>query len=71
VTKLATIGIGKTAIACKIFDLSLTGAALAVETSVGIPRHFILAIPEDSLQLPCEIVWQREYRIGVKFEQPL
>jgi hypothetical protein len=68
VSKLATIGIGKTAIRCRVCDLSLTGAAIAVEDSTGIPNRFTLVLPEDGLELPCKIVWRREFRIGVRFE---
>ena len=68
VSKLATIGMGKSAIRCWIHDLSATGAAIAVDTQAGIPERFTLVIPEDGLQLPCQVVWRKEYRIGVAFE---
>ncbi|MGB5904360.1 MAG: PilZ domain-containing protein [Xanthobacteraceae bacterium] len=70
VSKIATIGLGRTASQCRIHDLSTTGAALVVENPVAIPERFILAIPEDGLQLPCHVVWRKEYRVGVQFEDP-
>ncbi|MGX9393829.1 PilZ domain-containing protein [Nitrobacteraceae bacterium UC4446_H13] len=68
VSKLATISLGRSAIQCKLHDISTTGAALIAETSAGVPERFTLAIPEDGLQLPCHVVWRKEFRIGVRFE---
>jgi hypothetical protein len=67
-SKLATIGLGKTAIHCVVRDLSTTGAAIEVQNQAGIPEKFTLVIPEDGLQLPCHVVWRKEFRIGVAFE---
>lgn len=68
VTKAARIEFGVAAIDCTVRDLSLTGAAIAVSSQAEIPDSFILAIPDDGLQLPCHVVWRREYRIGVAFD---
>ena len=53
---------------CVIRDLSVTGAALEVMDQASIPKHFNLVVPEDSLKLPCAIVWRRGFRIGVIFD---
>ncbi|WP_084292908.1 PilZ domain-containing protein [Bradyrhizobium sp. WSM3983] len=56
---------------CTVRDISTTGAALEFSSlirSLGIPTKFNLVIPEDSLRLPCHVVWQREYRMGVTFD---
>ncbi|OIQ66963.1 PilZ domain protein [mine drainage metagenome] len=68
VMKAAKIEIGAGAIDCTVRDLSLTGAAIAVESQAEIPERFTLIIPDDGLHLPCHVVWRREYRIGVAFD---
>ncbi len=67
-SKSATIGTGRTAIQCLVCDLSLTGAAISIESANGVPERFTLVLPEDGLQLPCQVVWRRECRVGVRFE---
>jgi hypothetical protein len=68
VTKVAKIEFGAAAIDCTVRDLSLTGAAIAVSSQAEIPERFTLVMPDDGLQLPCHVVWRREYRIGVAFD---
>ncbi len=68
VMKVAKIEFGGDKIDCIVRDLSITGAALEVFSTVGIPAKFKLMIPEDGLHLPCHIVWRKEFRIGVAFE---
>jgi hypothetical protein len=53
---------------CIVRNLSETGAALEVGSPVGIPERFTLVIDADHLHLPCRIVWRKETRIGVHFE---
>ena len=67
-SKAASIGTGRDAIRCVIRDLSITGAAIEVEDSAGIPERFVLFVAKDKLELSCCIVWRRAYRIGVTFE---
>lgn len=68
VAKAAKIGVARDALDCVIRDLSTTGAAIELENPKGAPDEFTLVIPEDSLSLPCRVVWRREFRIGVTFE---
>jgi PilZ domain len=56
---------------CTVRDLSATGAAIEFTDLVGvipIKRGFTLNITDDRLRLPCRIVWQRGYKMGVTFE---
>jgi hypothetical protein len=56
---------------CTVRDLSSTGAAVEFAEPVGaipIKRAFTLIMRDDRLKLPCRIVWQRGYRMGVAFE---
>lgn len=56
------------AIDCVVRNLSETGAALAVETPVGIPPRFSLLVDSDGIKRASRIVWRNQLRIGVKFD---
>jgi hypothetical protein len=49
-------------------DLSLSGAKIQVPTQVGVPKCFVLVIPEDGLRLPVRIAWRKDFHVGVAFE---
>lgn len=65
--KAGTIEFGGGAIDCTVRNLSDTGAALDVTSPVGIPEHFTLVVQADEAHLPCQVVWRKERRIGVRF----
>lgn len=65
--KSGLIGVGTSEVQCKVCDLSMSGAALSVDRTIGIPKHFALAIPEHDLRLPCHVVWRSGCRVGVQF----
>jgi hypothetical protein len=67
VLKSGTIEFGGGAINCLIRNLSATGAALEISSQVGIPETFVLLVPADELHLRCNVVWRKQYRIGVAF----
>lgn len=71
VNKPAKINYGGDKYPCIVRDLSATGAALEFSdlTTQAIlkTKAFTIEIPEDRLKLPCRIVWQRGYRMGVTF----
>jgi hypothetical protein len=50
---------------CVIRNLSATGAALEVATTVGIPLTFTLAY--DGIESGCNVKWRTEKRLGVSF----
>ena len=56
------------AIDCTIRNLSDTGAALDVSSPVGIPERFMLVVEAGHRHLPSRVVWRKETRIGVHFE---
>jgi hypothetical protein len=71
VNKPATIDFGGDKYPCMVRDISATGAALELSEFAQIVRRakaFTLLIPEDRLRLPCRVVWQRDFRMGVTFE---
>jgi hypothetical protein len=67
VLKAGTIEFGGGAIDCVVRNLSATGAALEISSQVGIPERFALVVPSDGLHLRCDVVWRKNYRIGVTF----
>ena len=69
VSKAATIEfVGGRPINCVVRNLSVTGAAIELSNRDGIPDSFLLVMPDDGLRLLCQIVWQKDYRIGVTFD---
>jgi hypothetical protein len=67
VLKAGTIEFSGGAIDCVVRNLSTTGAALEISSQVGIPERFVLIVPGDGLHLGCDVVWRKNYRIGVTF----
>jgi hypothetical protein len=69
VMKPAKIDYGGYKIPSTIRDLSTTGAALEVSDQKEITAAFTLIVPEDGLKLPCHVVWRRDHRIGIAFDE--
>ena len=67
VLKAGKIEFGGGAIDCTVRNLSSTGAALDVTSPLGIPAQFTLVA--DGQHLPCRVVWRKEKRIGIAFDQ--
>ena len=67
VLKAGTIQFGGGAIDCTVRNLSETGAALSVESPVGIPSVFNLIVDSDHVNRACRVVWRKENRIGITF----
>jgi PilZ domain len=63
------IEFGPTSIACVIRNLSETGAAIEANTPLWFPDRFVLWIERDNSRRGCHIVWRREKRIGVHFDE--
>jgi hypothetical protein len=67
VLKAGKIEFGGGAIDCTVRNISATGAALDVTSPVGIPAQFTLVT--EGNHLPCRVVWRKEKRIGIAFDQ--
>jgi hypothetical protein len=53
---------------CVIRNLSETGAALEVESPLGIPDDFTLYLTQDEkTNWNCRVAWRSANRIGVRF----
>ena len=62
---------GRSAIDCKVRDLSNDGACLEVESQAGIPVQFQLLVADDEEPRACKLAWQSDHRMGVSFERRL
>lgn len=58
---------GRSAIDCRVRNLSHDGACLDVESQVGIPTEFELEIAGDERRRACKMIWQSDRRLGVSF----
>jgi hypothetical protein len=67
VFKAGTIEFDGCDVDCTVRNMSATGAALDVGSSVGIPHEVTLRIMSGHVNQPCYIVWRKEKRIGVVF----
>jgi hypothetical protein len=69
VLKSATIEFDIGAYSCAVRDLSNTGAALDVPHAVALPHEFHLVLETDQARRHCRVIWRKENRLGVEFEQ--
>ena len=67
VLKGARIQFGGGSIDCTVRNISETGAALDVQSPLGIPTEFTLVTETD--RRPCRVIWRKEKRIGIIFEK--
>jgi len=67
VAKAGTIEFAGERINCVVRDLSNTGAAIDVDNPTCLPTSILLVLPDDELRLGCDIVWRKQFRIGVRF----
>ncbi len=69
VLKSATIEFDRGAYSCAVRNLSAAGAALDVPYALAIPHEFTLIMETDQLNRRCRVIWRKENRLGVAFEQ--
>ena len=55
------------AVDCVVRNMSETGAALDVESPVGIPDEFTLLIKPEFTKRNCKVAWRSAKRLGVEF----
>jgi hypothetical protein len=61
---------GNLLMACKVRDLSATGAKLELERDEPLPLKFSLALTQDaSVRRSCEPVWQLAVVAGIRFNR--
>jgi len=62
------IEVAGSTIGCLISNMSISGAALEITNSDGIPERFNLFFKADQTRIPCRVVWREVKRIGVAFD---
>ena len=68
VLKGGTVVFDRNDVPCTVRNLSSTGAALELASSISLPPSFTLVIKGDQSIRHCRRVWNREKRIGVAFD---
>ena len=69
VLKSAVIEFDRGAYSCAVRNLSEAGAALDVPYALAIPHEFKLILEADQVSRHCRVIWRKENRLGVAFEQ--
>jgi hypothetical protein len=69
VLKNAMIEFEGGAYSCAVRNLSEAGAAVDVPYALAIPNEFTLIMETDQMSRHCRVIWRKENRIGVAFEQ--
>ena len=62
------IELASSVINCLISDISISGAALEVNSPDAVPERFNLVFKADDTHIPCHVIWRQEDRIGVAFD---
>jgi hypothetical protein len=68
VLKAGAIAFGKSELDCLIRNVSATGAAIEVRSPLWFPDDFVLVVTSDGSARPCHVVWRKERRLGVVFD---
>lgn len=69
VLKSGTIEFDRGAFSCTIRNLSADGAALDVPYALAIPHEFNLLMDTDQVRRHCRVIWRKDNRLGVVFEE--
>ena len=69
VLKTGTIAFSGEVLPCTVRSLSASGARIEVNSPLWFPERFVLGVESEGLRKPCRVIWRKEKRIGVAFEQ--
>ena len=67
VLKAGTIEFSGTKIDCLVRNISATGASIEVKSPLWFPNTFVLSIATDDITRGRHIIWRKERRLGVVF----
>jgi hypothetical protein len=65
----AYISAGGWSMRCRLLNVSSQGAAVEVPDPAFVPSHFQLMIEKDRVIRHCRVIWIKQNRIGVVFDQ--
>lgn len=66
----AYISTGGFSMRCRLLNLSPQGAAIEVPNPASVPLRFQLMTEKDRAIWGCRVIWTKQNRIGVAFDQP-
>ncbi len=66
----AYISMGGFSMRCRLLNVSTEGAALEVPNPDSVPLSFQLMTEKDRVIRGCRVIWTKQNRIGVAFDQP-
>src|SRR4051794_7519442 len=69
--EIAYISASGSSTRCRVVNISEDGAALEVPDAKYVPSCFHLMTQQDRVIRSCRVVWIKQNRIGVKFDQSL
>ena len=56
-------------IRCRLLNVSADGAAVEVPDPAYVPAHFQLMTEKDRVLRHCRVIWLKQNRIGIAFDQ--
>ena len=59
---------GQSVIDCVVRRITDDGATIELQSGQGVPEYFQLSIAGNVQLVPCQVMWQSEKQIGVRFE---
>jgi hypothetical protein len=65
----AYISAGGLSMRCRLLNVSSHGAAVEVPDPAFVPSHFQLMTEKDRVIRRCRVIWIKQNRIGIAFEQ--
>jgi hypothetical protein len=65
----AYVSVGGLSMRCRLLNMSPEGAAIEVPDPTFVPSQFRLMIEKDRAIRICRVIWIKQNRIGVAFEE--
>jgi PilZ domain len=62
---------GISTFACMVRDISSTGMQISIENAQGVPDEFTLLLDDGRRRVPCNVMWRKGARFGVKIVEAL
>jgi hypothetical protein len=69
IDEAAYVSVGGLSMRCRLLNMSREGAAIEVPDPTFVPSHFRLMVEKDRTIRICRVIWIKQNRIGVAFEE--
>jgi hypothetical protein len=67
VMKHGIIGFNGSGIECLVCNVSESGAAIEIKSTICVPASFNLTVESERINKNCRVVWRKYQRLGVAF----